>query len=95
VFEVATDWHFAAYTWPVYILSVAVGLFQMYLFSRREKGLLISSLIVGGVGALFMACIIFSQLTSFINPGIFIPIALIAAGISIFFSGSARRKSQY
>lgn len=95
VFEVTTDWYFSRYTWPVYILSVAIGLFQMYLFSRREKGLLISSLIVGGVSAFFMACMIFSQITSIINPGVFIPIALIAAGIAIFCSGSTFRKSHY
>jgi len=95
IFEVATDWNFAGYTWPVYILSVAIGLFQMYLFSRREKGLLIASMIVGGVGAFFMVCIIFSEITSIINPGVVIPIALIAAGIALFFSGSSAKKAQY
>jgi len=95
MFEVSTNWYFAEYTWPVYILSVAIGLFQMYLFSKRPKGLLIASSIIGGVAAFSMACIVFSQITSILNPGLFIPIALIAAGIALFFSGSAARKSQY
>ncbi|HEY5585531.1 MAG TPA: hypothetical protein VIK78_13725 [Ruminiclostridium sp.] len=95
MFEVTTDWYFAKYTWPVYILSVAIGLFQMYLFSKRERGLLIASLIIGGVAAFSMACIVLSQITSILNPGVFIPIALIAAGLAIFFSGSAAKKSQY
>jgi len=95
MFEVATNWYFAGYTWPIYILSVAIGLFQMYLFSRREKGLLISSLIIGGIAAFFMVCMVFSEITSIINPGVFIPIALIAAGIAIFCSGSTFKKSQY
>jgi len=95
MFEVATDWYFAAYTWPVYILSVAIGLFQMYLFSKREKGLLISSLIVGGIAAFFGVAIVFSQITSLISVEFFIPIALIAGGIAIFFSGSAKKRSQY
>lgn len=95
MFEVATDWYFAAYTWPVYILSVAIGLFQMYLFYNRPKGLLIPSLIIGGIAAFFMVCIIFSQITSIINPGLFIPIALIAAGIAIFFSGSTFKRTKY
>lgn len=94
MFEVTTDWSFAAYTWPVYILSVAVGLFQLYIFSRREKGLLIASLIVGGVGAFFMAGMIFNRITSIIRPEVFIPIALIAAGIALFFSGRTK-KVQY
>ncbi|MDF2986734.1 MAG: hypothetical protein K0R50_2244 [Eubacterium sp.] len=94
MFEVATDWNFTEYTWPVYILSVAVGLFQMYIFSRREKGLLIASLIVGGVSAFFMACMLLNKVTSIVKPEFFIPVALIAAGISLFFSGRTK-KSQY
>lgn len=96
MFEVATDWNFAEYTWPVYILAVAIGLLQMYLFSRRKpKGLLISGLIVGGVGAFFMVCTLFSGITSIFSTGLFIPIALVAGGIAIFCSGSSFRKSQY
>lgn len=95
MFEVATNWNFAEYTWPVYILSVAVGLFQMYLFNHRPKGLLIASCIVGGVAGIFMAFMILSQITSIIKPSVFIPIALIAAGISLFFSGRGVKKSYY
>ncbi len=95
MFEVVTDWNFAEYTWPVYIIAVAVGLFQMYIFSKREKGLLISSLIVGGVGAFFMFCCLLSQITDIINPNVFIPIALIAGGIALFLSGRGSKKSQY
>lgn len=94
MFEVATDWHFAEYTWPIYILSVAVGLFQMYIFSRREKGLLISSLIVGGVAVFFMVCMLLSEMSSVIRPEIFVPIALIGGGIALFCSGTYR-KSHY
>lgn len=91
MFEVATNWNFSQYTWPVYILSVAVGLFQMYLFSKREKGLLIASLIIGGISAVFMAFMILVEVTSIIRPEIFIPVALIAAGICLFFSGTGRK----
>lgn len=91
MFEVSTNWHFAEYTWPVYILSVSVGLLQMYLFSGRKKGLLIAGLIVGGTAAIFMAFMILHQITSIIKPGVFIPISLIAAGIAIFFSGASKK----
>jgi hypothetical protein len=94
MFEVVTDWNFSEYTWPVYIFSVAVGLFQMYLFSKREKGLLISSMIVAGVAAFFMACMILSEITSLVKPSFFIPFALIASGVAIFASGRSKR-SQY
>lgn len=95
MFEVATDWEFAEYTWPIYIISVAIGLFQMYLFSRREKGLFISSMIVGGIGAFFLVCTVFSGIADIFDPNIFLPFALIAGGIALFCSGYAFRKSKY
>ncbi|EPR13282.1 hypothetical protein [Ruminiclostridium papyrosolvens] len=94
MFEVATNWYFAEYTWPVYILSVAVGLFQMYLFSNREKGLLIASVIIAGISAFFFACMFFNTILTFIKPSLFIPVALIAAGIAIFASGK-KTKGQW
>lgn len=95
MFEVATNWNFSEYTWPVYILSVAVGLFQMYLFSKREKGLLISSLIIAGISAFFFVCMFLHTISTFVKPSFFIPVALIAAGIAIFASGKSTKGSQY
>jgi hypothetical protein len=94
MFEVATDWYFAEYTWPIYILSVAIGLFQMYIFSKREKGLFISSMIIAGVAAFFAVAIIISKITTDFTE-LFIPISLIAGGIAIFCSGSTFKKSKY
>ncbi|ACL76155.1 hypothetical protein [Ruminiclostridium cellulolyticum] len=91
MFEVTTNWYFAEYTWPVYILSVAIGLFQMYLFSGREKGLLIASMIIAGISAFFFACMFMNTILTFIKPSFFIPVALIAAGIAIFASGRKTR----
>ncbi|HEX2925597.1 MAG TPA: hypothetical protein VHP38_04985 [Ruminiclostridium sp.] len=95
MFEVTTNWSFSEYTWPVYIFSVAVGLFQMYLFSKREKGLLISSLILTGISAFFFVCMFLHTISTFVKPGFFIPVSLIAAGIAIFISGKKARGSQY
>lgn len=90
LFEVTTNWYFAAYTWPIYIISVAVGLFQLYLFGGRRKGVLTASAIVGGIGGFFLACTLFGAITKVINFGIVIPIVLIIGGIAIFASN--RRK---
>lgn len=95
MFEVVTDWSFAEYTWPIYILSVAIGLFQMYLFSKREKGLLIASLIVGGISVFFIICEFINDITSIVHPRVFVPVALIAGGVALFFSGISRKKSGY
>ena len=41
------------YMWPGFILAVAVGLFELYLFGTREKGLLIPVFILGGLSLIF------------------------------------------
>jgi len=41
------------YLWPGFILAVAVGLFELYLFGTKEKGLLIPVFILGGLSLIF------------------------------------------
>lgn len=94
MFEVSTDWYFSRFTWPVYIISVAVGLLQMYMFSKRQKGLLIAGLIVGGIGVFFELMMILSAVSSNLIE-VLIPISLVAAGIALVFSGYSRKRSQY
>lgn len=43
-------WHVM---WPGFILAVAVGLFELYLFGSRDKGLLIPVIILGGISIIF------------------------------------------
>lgn len=85
LFEVATDWVFSAYTWPVYLFAVSVGLFQLYLFGGRPKGLLIAGSIVGGVGVFSLAIIIFEVFVSAVDIAVVIPLVLIAAGLLFIF----------
>lgn len=91
-FETATDWRFAAYTWPVYILAVAVGLTQLYLFSTRPKGLLIPIFILvatAGISILSMAA---RGVMMAFNLSIIIPVILIGAGIVLFLRRDGNRK---
>ncbi len=44
-----------SYMWPGFILAVAVGLFELYLFGSKEKGLLIPVFILGGLSLIFFA----------------------------------------
>jgi hypothetical protein len=41
-------WHMMEYLWPAFPLGVAIGLFQLYLFGKREAALLIPIGILGG-----------------------------------------------
>jgi len=73
--------------WPGFILAPAVGLFELYLFDKREKGLLIPVVILGGLSAVFFA--IFS-LNAVFDRNIMqaaIPVILILIGIFILFRG--------
>jgi len=88
-FEVATKWSFSAYTWPVYILAVAIGLFQLYLFGGKQRGLLIPVFILTSVAAIAVICIIFEVFLSAVDLGFIIPIILIAGGLLFIF----RRKT--
>ncbi|MBI4535847.1 MAG: hypothetical protein HY708_06180 [Ignavibacteriae bacterium] len=51
VFE---GWYHMHSLWPVFIIAPGLGLFMLYLFGRKEKGLLISASIVSGVGLFFL-----------------------------------------
>ncbi len=57
-FETFTGWQFARDTWPIYPLSVAIGLFQLYLFGYRQKALLIPVFILGCVSLISFVIII-------------------------------------
>ena len=94
MFEVSTDWYFSRFTWPVYIISVAVGLLQMYMLSKRQKGLIFAVLFVGGIGVFFELMMILSAVSSNLLE-VLIPISLVAAGIALVFSGYSRKRSQY
>ncbi|MGD6818003.1 LiaI-LiaF-like domain-containing protein [Metabacillus sp. 113a] len=41
LFGSVTGWSYAGSTWPLYMLAAAVGLFELWLFGGRAKGLLI------------------------------------------------------
>lgn len=87
-FETLTSWKFAGYTWPVYVLAPAFGLFQLYIFSERKKGnhgLLIPVFILTTVGAFSLITSIFGNIFYWINSSLVLPIALILLGVFILF----------
>ncbi len=98
-FEVGTDWAFSSYTWPVYIFSVALGLFQLYAFGKRNMGALLIGLILTTVAVLASLSMLY-RITfipvlralwrlfdiSFgnVDAGLILPIALIVIGSLMF-----------
>jgi hypothetical protein len=52
-FQTLSGWKFINNSWPVFMLAVAVGLFQLYIFGGREKGLLVPVGILAGLFVIF------------------------------------------
>ena len=80
-FETFTNWHFSGYTWPIYPFAVAVGLFQLYIFGDREKGLLIPIGILTLVSVTSLTSMIFGSIFKFINSSLVIPAVLVLIGV--------------
>lgn len=88
IFETATNWAYSKYTWPVYILAPAVGLFQLYIHGGREKGLLIPVSILTAI-ALFS---FFSMSLSWPITKLIFGSALIILGVYYLFKGYKKNK---
>ena len=73
-------WHLMDNLWPIFPLGVAIGLFQLYLFGGREKGLLIP---VGILGAISLFFLINNLL--FVDFWLLAGIVLVVIGIWIIF----------
>jgi len=87
-FETFTGWQFSAYTWPFYPLSVAIGLFQLYLFSNRPWGLLIPVFILSTISIVSYSLIFLQALQIWVDFGLTAPIILILFGLFIIFRRS-------
>ncbi len=74
-------WHAMGYLWPGFILGVAIGLYEFYLFSvDHPRGALLASLIVGGISVVFFG------FTLLLAGGVyFIAVALIAVGLYLIY----------
>ncbi len=84
-FEVGTNWSFSEYTWPIYIFAAAIGLFQLYLFGGRKKGLLIPIFILTAVGSVSFLSMFLNMFFSAVDIGFVVPVVLILAGIGVMF----------
>ena len=78
-------------TWPLNIFAVAFGLFELYYFGNREKGLLIPIFILGGLSFIFFTSFFLRVLLGYSASKVAIPLLLIAIGLYVVFSGKRNR----
>ena len=82
--------------WPVYVFSVAFGLFELYTFGTRDRGLLIPIGILGGLSVLFFLSFSANKLFSFNTRPYIVPVFLIGVGIIVLFGGRGNKgKNDY
>lgn len=92
MFENITNWRFSGYTWPVYPFAVAVGLFQLYLFGGRKRGLLIPVGILVAVSGISLASIILGDIYTWINTSLIGPVVFVIIGLFIIFGATSKKK---
>jgi hypothetical protein len=78
--------------WPGCILAPAVGLFELYIFGKREKGLLIPIGILTGISLIFFSFTIrnLGGFSRFILPAV-----LIVAGLAMLAKGRKQSNNNY
>lgn len=80
-------WHI---TWPIIIFSVAFGLFELYIFGNREKGLLIPIGILGGLSLIFFLSFSLNRILSFNTRPFILPVMLIGIGLVVLSGRKGR-----
>lgn len=83
LFHTYTYWRFSEITAPVSMLAVAIGLFQLFVFGNKNKGLLIPIFILGGIGLIGLLTIFFGELLPWLNYSLLLPLVLILIGLYI------------
>lgn len=79
--------------WPGYIFSVAFGLFELYIFGGKHRGLLIPITILTGLSLIFFLETSMSSVFGGQSRHIFVPVLIVAIGLAIVFGGKRRNVS--
>ena len=79
-----TSWSNMVFLWPGFLIGPGLGFYFYYFFGKRNKGLLVPTAILGGLGIIFL----------FAASGIFLllPVLLIIAGLYFIFKDKIRKK---
>lgn len=79
--------------WPLYIFAVAFGLFELYAFGNRDKGLLIPIGILGALSLIFFCSFSVSKILGQGSEKLVTPLAFVLLGLIVIFAG--RKKKNY
>ena len=85
-------WDIWGFMWPGFILAPAVGLFELYLFGKQSKGLLIPVGILTGLSLIFFS-MTFNTLGTMAR--YIIPAMLIFIGVVVLTKDKRRQQGGY
>jgi len=80
-FNIFTNFSYMDLLWPIFILAPAFGLFQLYYFGKRDRGLLVPVGILSVIGLIFLL----TNLTTTAIGGSVIGLVFILIGLLILF----------
>lgn len=90
LFESLTNWQFARYLWPVYVLALLIGFFQYWLATKEPWSLVMTYIFL--ILFLFMALIVLSMIfRGVLSMSLILSIILIVLGLLILFGGGSGR----
>lgn len=84
---VLTNYAYLIQLWPIFILSIAIGLFQFYFFGDKNVWILIPVVVLGSGGGIFLV-------KNLVNPrtfGYFLAVLFIAAGSYVWLNIGRKR----
>jgi hypothetical protein len=80
-FENSTNWQFADITWPIYILAVSIGLYQLYLFGGKQRGVFVAASILAIFFVIFASFTFTERIFPWFSSTYVFPAVLILIGI--------------
>ncbi|MCB2289091.1 DUF5668 domain-containing protein [Clostridium sp. CS001] len=84
-FETSTNWQYSSETWPFYTFGLAIGLFQYYLFSKKNKTLLLFIFLLAFISAFSFAINFLGNTYTWLTYDLLLPCLIIFLGIYVFF----------
>lgn len=90
IFETSTNWKYSTETWPIYTLGLAIGLFQYYIFSKKNNTLLFFIALLAFISILSFAINFLGNIYSWLTYGLVFPCLIIVLGIYVLLKNILR-----
>lgn len=84
IFETSTNWQYSTETWPIYTFGLAIGLFQYYLFSKKNKTLLLFTFLLAFTSVFSFAVNFLGNTYTWLTYGLILPCLIIVIGFYVF-----------